>query len=56
MGNNKYRSAAYGYASVEEFKSTVDLQEYKDSLLLTKIVDFLVENATITEVEELTAE
>ena len=48
--------AAYGYASVEEFKSTVDLQEYKDSLLLTKIVDFLVENATITEVEELTAE
>ena len=48
--------AAYGYAGVEEFKSTVDLQEYKDSLLLTKIVDFLVENATITEVEELTAE
>ena len=48
--------AAYGHASVEEFKSTVDLQEYKDSLLLTKIVDFLVENATITEVEELTAE
>ena len=48
--------ASYGYASVEEFKSTVDLQEYKDSLLLTKIVDFLVENATITEVEELTAE
>ena len=48
--------ASYGYGSVEEFKSAVDLKEYKDSLLLTKIVDFLVENATITEVSELTAE
>ena len=48
--------ASYGYGSVEEFKSAVDLKEYKDSLLLTKIVDFLVENATIAEVSELTAE
>ena len=48
--------ASYGYTSVEEFNTMVDLQEYKDSLLLTKIVDFLVENATITEVSELTAE
>ena len=28
-------------------------EEYRDSLLLNKIVDFLVENATITEVPEL---
>lgn len=46
--------ADYGYTSVEEFKSVVDLHEYKDSLLLTKIVEFLVENATLTEVAELT--
>ena len=30
-----------------------DYEPYKDSLLLNKIVDFLVENATITEVPEL---
>ena len=44
----------YGYASVEEFKAALDMEEYRDSLLLNKIVDFLVENATITEVSELT--
>lgn len=48
--------ASYGYAGVEEFKRAVDLQEYKDSLLLTKIVNFLVDNAAVTEVSELTAE
>jgi len=46
--------AEYGYPSAEEFKATVDMKEYKDSLLLNKIVDFLVENATITEVPEVT--
>ena len=48
--------ADYGYTSVEEFKSIVDLREYKDSLLLTKIVEFLVENATLADVPELTVE
>ena len=37
-----------------EFKSLVDLEEYRDGLLLNKVVDFLVENATITEVPEIT--
>ena len=46
--------AGYGYASAEEFKTTIDMEEYRDSLLLNKIVDFLVENATLTEVPELT--
>ena len=41
--------AEYGYASAEEFKASVDVEEYKDSLLLNKVVDYLVENATITE-------
>ena len=48
------RYAEYGYASAEAFKDAVDLEEYRDSLLLNKVVDFLVENATITEVAELT--
>ncbi len=48
--------ASYGYTSAEEFNSLVDLQEYKDSLLLTKIVNFLVDNAVVTKVSELTAE
>ena len=46
--------AQYGYASADDFKAAVDLEEYRDSLLLNKVVDFLVENATITEVPELT--
>ena len=46
--------AEYGYASVEDFRNAVDLEEYRDSLLLNKVVDFLIENATITEVPELT--
>ena len=46
--------ANYGYASADAFKEYVDLEEYKDSLLLNKVLDFLVENATITEVPEIT--
>ena len=45
--------AEYGYPSAEDFKANIDIEEYKDSLLLNKIVDFLVENATITEVSDL---
>lgn len=46
--------ADYSYASADAFKEAVDLEEYRDSLLLNKVVDFLVENATITEVPEIT--
>ena len=46
--------ASYGYASVDAFRESVDLEEFKDSLLLNKVLDFLVENATITEVPEIT--
>ena len=46
--------ASYGYADADTFKNSVDLEEYKDSLLLNKVLDFLVENATITEVPEIT--
>ena len=46
--------AEYGFADAEEFKNSADMEEYRDSLLLNKVVDFLVENATITEVSELT--
>ena len=46
--------ASYGYADADTFKKSIDLEEYKDSLLLNKVLDFLVENATITEVPEIT--
>lgn len=46
--------ANYGYADADTFKKSIDLEEYKDSLLLNKVLDFLVENATITEVPEIT--
>ena len=46
--------ASYNFSSVEEFMNGIDVEEYRDSLLLNKVVDFLVENATITEVPEIT--
>ena len=48
------RYTEYGYANADEFKSAIDMEEFRDSLLLNKVVDFLVENATITEVPEVT--
>ena len=45
--------ASYGYDSVDTFKNSVDMEEYTDSLLLNKVVAFLVENANVSEVEEL---
>lgn len=50
------RYAQYGYESAEDFKNTVDVEEYRDSLLLNKVVDFLMENATIITDEPKTAE
>ena len=48
------RFAEYGYTTADDFKASIDMEEYRDSLLLNKVVDFLVENATITEVPEVT--
>ena len=50
------RYSQYGYASAEEFRNNIVLEEYRDSLWLDKIIDYLVENAVVSEVEELTAE
>lgn len=41
--------AAMGYASADNFKEMVDLKEYKDSMMLDKVFNFLVENAVVTE-------
>ena len=46
--------ASYNFSSAEEFMNGIDVEEYRDSLLLNKVVDFLTENATITEVPEIT--
>ena len=46
--------AQYNYASAEDFRTAIDTEAFKDDLLLDKVVDFLVENATITEVPEIT--
>ena len=48
------RYAEYGSTSADDFKAMIDVEEFRDSLLLNKVVDFLVENATITEVTEIT--
>ena len=44
--------ASYGYESAETFINSVDMKEYTDSLLLNKVVAFLVENANVSEVAE----
>lgn len=41
--------ASMGYASVDAFKDTVDMQEFSDSLLLDKVLTFLMDNAKITD-------
>ena len=41
--------ASMGYASADAFKETVDLKEFSDSLLLDKVLTFLVDNANITD-------
>lgn len=41
--------AAMGYTSADSFKEVVDLKEYKDSMLLDKVFNFLIENAKVTE-------
>ena len=41
--------AAMGYTSADSFKEMVDLKEYKDSMLLDKVFNFLIENAKVTE-------
>lgn len=41
--------ATWNYASVDDFKAKNDMEEYKDSLLIERVLDFLVENAKIVE-------
>ena len=48
------RYAEYGYASADEFKNNVVFEEYRDSLWLDKIVNYVLENAVVTEAEPLT--
>ena len=40
--------ASMGYTSADDLKAAVDIKEYKDSMLLDKVVNFLVDNAAIT--------
>lgn len=48
------RYAEYGYASADEFREIVVFEEYRDSLWLDKIVNYIFENAVVTEVAQLT--
>ena len=41
--------ASLGYGSAQDFKSGNDMEEYRDSILLNKIIEFLVSNAVISE-------
>lgn len=44
--------ATLGYSTVEEFKAANDMEEYRDSMLLEKVLSFLVDNAIVTEASQ----
>lgn len=44
------RVSSYGYASVDEFKESVDIEFFRENLISQKVMDFLKENADITMV------
>ena len=48
--------AKLGYESVEAYKENASVEDYRDYLLTNKVLDFLIENAVITEPEAETAE
>ncbi len=39
----------WGYASIEEFKENNDMELIRESILIGKVIDFLVENAVVAE-------
>lgn len=41
--------ATYGYESVEDLKKNADIEDYRDNILTTRVLEFLVENAKVTE-------
>lgn len=41
--------ASWGFTSADEFKQANDMDDFRESLLLTKVLEFLVDNAVITE-------
>lgn len=40
---------SFGFDSVEAFKAANDMEEYRDSMLLNKVLDFLVDNAVVIQ-------
>ena len=41
----------FGCESADEYKASGKVEEYRDSLLITKVLDFVVDQANVTEVE-----
>lgn len=48
--------ANLGYESVEAYKENASVEDYRDYLLTNKVLDFIIENAVITEPAEATTE
>lgn len=43
------RVETFGYESVEKFKETTDVETFREMMMANKVMDFLIENAQITE-------
>jgi len=44
--------ANFGYQSVEDYKEKANVEDYRDNLLITKVLNFLIDNANITQLTE----
>lgn len=44
-------ATAYGYETVEEYKEVIDVEAYKEYLMMRKVLVFLAENAVVKEAE-----
>ena len=44
--------ANYGFSNVEDFKAANDMEEYRDNILLNKVLSFLVDHAVIIQPDQ----
>lgn len=42
----------FGYMTVEDYKANENVEDYRDNLMITKVLEFLIENANVTELTE----
>lgn len=49
-------AASMGYEDVEEYRASLDVEGYREYMMSEKVLDFLLENAVVTDVQPESAE